>query len=301
MTVSQADIKRLFLKSGGICAFPGCRQELITYPTEEIVGQVCHIVGQKVDGPRGIYEMPVNDRDREDNIVLLCPTHHVIIDRDVDQFTVEVLRDMKASHENWVRDKLVIGHPIQIKLSQLNYINVPRLSVLAGMCGIEVDLSFMNSYPNLHSMEWNLINVVSSFKHLLAEIHPLVLNANDLDITNDQCIGITVWFDDNYRTRNCPGPNYLSENFQLTGNAETDPMIYRKYANFNLVMSIDPKWITTTTAFVSFRPSGGIGRHAGLCTIKDVDFDSSTIFATPLVIGLPPSLLMETLFRRQDR
>lgn len=50
---------------------------------------------------------------------------------------------MKSLHENWIRDRRAAGQPMQVKLSQLNYINVPRLSVLAAAFGIAVDMSFM--------------------------------------------------------------------------------------------------------------------------------------------------------------
>lgn len=147
-------------------------------------------------------------------------------------------------------------------------------------------------------MGWELNKVLVSFESLLAEINPRVLNVDNIDVIDEQHIGATLWFDGKFRTRNSPGPNYLEEGFSLTGDTEADPMIYRNFTNFNLVMSIDPKWITTSTAFCSFRPSGGIASHAGLCIVKDVNTETRTVFATPLVIGLPRSPLMEAMFGR---
>lgn len=59
------------MKSGGICAFPDCRRELIIYPTEEVIGEICHIVAKKVDGPRGNHDMPMDERDKEGNLLML--------------------------------------------------------------------------------------------------------------------------------------------------------------------------------------------------------------------------------------
>ena len=41
-----------------------------------------------------------NEQRREyDNLLLLCGTHHTIIDADVDQWTVATLHDLKRAHE----------------------------------------------------------------------------------------------------------------------------------------------------------------------------------------------------------
>jgi len=49
------------------------------------------------------------DRDSYDNLILLCPTHHVEIDKDFTAWPVERLRVIKAHHEAWVSEQLGIG------------------------------------------------------------------------------------------------------------------------------------------------------------------------------------------------
>jgi len=96
--VSLPTIKRLFAVSSNCCAFPKCPVAL----TEPGVtkGKVCHIKGAKPTGAR--YDPGQTDADRHhfDNLILLCANHHDVIDDDVDAYTIERLRKMKADHES---------------------------------------------------------------------------------------------------------------------------------------------------------------------------------------------------------
>ncbi|NEW58137.1 hypothetical protein GV794_21135 [Nocardia cyriacigeorgica] len=57
------------------------------------------------DGPRG-KEPITGDRDAYENLVLMCPTHHTLIDSAVDDYPVDRVRQMKSEHQAWVRDSL---------------------------------------------------------------------------------------------------------------------------------------------------------------------------------------------------
>jgi len=74
-----------------------------------VVGENCHIVAEKVDGPRGGYPVPEADRNRYPNLILLCNIHHKIVDTDVISWPVEKLHQIKNDHENWVKTNLVIS------------------------------------------------------------------------------------------------------------------------------------------------------------------------------------------------
>jgi hypothetical protein len=65
-----------------------------------VVGQIAHIVVEQRQGPRGRNEMSEDDRNRASNLVLLCSEHHTVIDRNPHVYSVHVLRQMKADHEN---------------------------------------------------------------------------------------------------------------------------------------------------------------------------------------------------------
>lgn len=108
MSVSTVDIKILWSRAAGRCSIPECRMELTpgsdTVPTGGvIVGENCHIVAEKMDGPRGNYSVSDADRNRYPNLILLCNNHHKIIDTDVDFWSVERLHQVKSAHESWIK------------------------------------------------------------------------------------------------------------------------------------------------------------------------------------------------------
>lgn len=92
-----ATIKRLFAHSGNRCAFPKCRVPIIDGVT--VMGKVCHIKAAKPGGPRFDSSQTAFDRHGFENLILLCPNHHQIVDDDVEAYTVERLVKMKADSE----------------------------------------------------------------------------------------------------------------------------------------------------------------------------------------------------------
>lgn len=104
MTITQPDLKALAQKSGNRCAFPECGALLLEPGLNEqeqvILSNIAHIVGKKEDGPRGRHHLPMELRDKENNLILLCRNHHAIVDDRPQYYTVERLRQMKLDHEN---------------------------------------------------------------------------------------------------------------------------------------------------------------------------------------------------------
>lgn len=110
MSISLKTQKMLWGRAAARCAFPECRRALVEDVTETddptLVGENCHIVAEKGDGPRGNPAMMVDDRNRYGNLILLCNVHHKIIDDQVASWTVERLRQLKQDHETWVEQSL---------------------------------------------------------------------------------------------------------------------------------------------------------------------------------------------------
>lgn len=87
---------------------PDCRKELtlesIYIPAGAvIIGENCHIVAEKDNGPRGYHPLSVSDRNRYPNLILLCNNHHKMVDTDVTSWPVEKLHQIKNEHELWVK------------------------------------------------------------------------------------------------------------------------------------------------------------------------------------------------------
>ena len=91
------DIKLLFARSGNRCAFPKCRAPMAV--NETLTGEVCHIKGARPGSAR--YDPGQADVERHAyaNLVLMCPTHHTVIDDDEEAYTVDRLCKVKAAHE----------------------------------------------------------------------------------------------------------------------------------------------------------------------------------------------------------
>jgi HNH endonuclease len=94
---SVSDIKVLFARSGDRCAFPKCGATLADGGT--VLGEICHIKGAKPGAARYDPDQSPEQRHTTENLILLCPTHHTVIDADEEAYTVGRIKKMKVDHE----------------------------------------------------------------------------------------------------------------------------------------------------------------------------------------------------------
>jgi hypothetical protein len=97
---TQATVKRLFAVSGNRCAFPKCTQVLVDPSTGKVTGQISHIKARSAGGPRYDASQTEEERHGFDNLLLLCPIHHDVIDDDTQSYSVDRLQQMKRAHES---------------------------------------------------------------------------------------------------------------------------------------------------------------------------------------------------------
>ena len=134
MRIREAVKRLVWSRAGAICAFPECGKPLIIEPTDAdpaaMIGDVAHIVGHSEDnGPRADQPIPGGDRDGEANLLLLCPEHHKIVDRQVNTYPVERLLAMKERHETWVREQLAKRPPFASPARQSEVVHSTLLAV----------------------------------------------------------------------------------------------------------------------------------------------------------------------------
>jgi hypothetical protein len=105
---STTTIKKLFALSGNWCAFPDCTEKMID-ESGTLIGQVCHICGDKPGSKR--YDPAQTEAERQglSNLILLCPKHHIVIDDDETRFPVSVIKQMKKRHEDKATEPYVIS------------------------------------------------------------------------------------------------------------------------------------------------------------------------------------------------
>lgn len=110
------DAQRLavWVRSGGRCVI--CNKYLLdgtmTY-REVSLGELAHIVGQQqaAGSPRGLHSLAAADRDKADNLMLVCGDQHDEFDdpSTLDVFTVEKLTALKRRHEDRIRHVTGLG------------------------------------------------------------------------------------------------------------------------------------------------------------------------------------------------
>ena len=103
MAISPTDIKKLWGRAGGRCTICDC--DLSPVEHDGVLGEMAHIVASSTKGPRGDSELPAEDRDSYENLILLCPTDHTKIDDDPNAWSVDKLHSLKRQHEAAIRDK----------------------------------------------------------------------------------------------------------------------------------------------------------------------------------------------------
>jgi hypothetical protein len=101
VAVSERTHRILWAKASGRCSI--CRVQVAGDRADaddpSVFGEEAHIVGRSPGGPRaGDY---AGDIDGYDNLMLLCSKCHKQVDDQVNTYTVERLREIKAEHEAW--------------------------------------------------------------------------------------------------------------------------------------------------------------------------------------------------------
>lgn len=125
LTPSKATVREIYLKSGNICAHPGCT-ELMIDRDGCFIGELCHIEAANETGARFRQGMSNKERSQASNLVLMCPNHHSKIDNNTEKYTVEYLKKIKAEHEHKysnpidtiykkISDKTEFNDPIYVK------------------------------------------------------------------------------------------------------------------------------------------------------------------------------------------
>jgi hypothetical protein len=93
-------VKTLFALSGNSCAYTGCEQRLTDPSWKQVNAHIAHIRGERPGAARFDALMTDTERNGFENLILLCPNHHHVIDAlEPDTHTVELLLEMKQRHE----------------------------------------------------------------------------------------------------------------------------------------------------------------------------------------------------------
>jgi hypothetical protein len=189
LKILEKTIKKLFALSGNICAFPDCTQAIVN-ENEDIIGQICHIEAAEENGPRFNKDQSDEARRSFENLIILCPNHHVIT-HNINIYSVEKLKQIKAKHENKYKNKQYqISNHLLKKLNQAININNPKQVVINqnfGLSGSEIKELFTflleTNFPRLkeiarEEVDKNFERFYSTFINSLNHINYSVINYN---------------------------------------------------------------------------------------------------------------------------
>jgi len=105
----RSTIRKLDTLSRNQCAATDCQNPLIASDEKTIISNICHIEAANMNGPR--YNADMNDDERRhfDNLILLCPECHRIIDNkdNESKYPVALLKEWKKNHASEELSQLI--------------------------------------------------------------------------------------------------------------------------------------------------------------------------------------------------
>ena len=189
------------------------------------------------------------------------------------------------------KKQLELSDPFTANIYHLFYINIPRLSELALRNNEKLDLSYYQRNIALHKQKFEFLYVMNSTQKTLEKLFLRSLKLDSINFPSLDYQGYLVYFEHTrFRTKNIFKRNY-EINTTNNGSLKQSPHIYYNHHNYKLILRIDTDWITTQTALGSFSPSGGTNNFTGIARITEIDLENQIMIGSPIVIGLPPSIM----------
>jgi hypothetical protein len=109
---------RLFADSAGYCQNPACNQPLFLDAGEKNIhiGEMAHVFAAADDGPRANATLTKAERGRFENLILLCPKCHTIIDKAPEVYPDAIILGWKQRHSERIAELFgVVEYPTREK------------------------------------------------------------------------------------------------------------------------------------------------------------------------------------------
>ena len=284
--VSDAVRRELWRLAIGMCY--RCREELDPSTKGKTpTAHVAHMVALSDHGPRADSGTSVSDRNAVENLLLLCPSCHDVIDKSEGKgFSLAQLHELKRSHEVWTAALRQSGRAWKIRYSMVDYLNLPRMAMRSG--GIEL-LSAARDVgldPDVPFRSQRGIGPGLFVGRVRTIFETWSVRATPLNQTTSESIrlGMDVSFD---------ALMTMTKTLVASPWQPDEPSRIQPYLNFMLgrrrvTIRFNPAWLTTMTAEVTLddaakQPTG----YAGMGTVVGVTEDEIRLSA--LMFGQPMS------------
>ncbi|MEK6153892.1 hypothetical protein WIW50_11555 [Flavobacteriaceae bacterium 3-367] len=93
------------------------------------IGVAAHITAASPGGPRFDASIAAESRSGISNGIWLCQNHAALIDRDILEWTVAKLRDVKFDHEKFISER--IGIPVESSFPELKFLTDSNPPIIA--------------------------------------------------------------------------------------------------------------------------------------------------------------------------
>uniref|UniRef100_UPI0040561532 HNH endonuclease signature motif containing protein n=1 Tax=Candidatus Electrothrix sp. TaxID=2170559 RepID=UPI0040561532 len=93
--IPQRIKQKLWILTDNVCALPNCREPIYDSSNDTYIGEIAHIEAYSEGGPRYNPNTSQKEKNDYDNLLLVCPKCHKIIDSTDNKYTVEQLRNFK--------------------------------------------------------------------------------------------------------------------------------------------------------------------------------------------------------------
>ncbi|MFJ7831847.1 hypothetical protein ACIQXU_16675 [Peribacillus sp. NPDC097284] len=176
----------------------------------------------------------------------------------------------------------------KVNVGQPYYINVPRFSMLAADLNVPLnEFEELSGKGRLKDLGIELHKLILSFRSIVNRIKPKTLSFRNLQF-DDIKHGLLIEFNDRFNSKNS---RKLRESQY---DHDREPHLWKVYEDYKVIMTMNPKWVTTETAISSLSRNA---EFAGLCLVKQIDSEQKIVYATPLFIGIPRDLDFFEAFR----
>jgi hypothetical protein len=281
-SISESDRRFIIGQSAGRCS--KCRKELFIeneFGEKARLGDDAHIVACSPRGPRGHHVRTEDQRASADNLILLCKNCHAEVDQQPEKHSTSMLLEIRQRHYEWVKTSLgnkAISRP---RFHYLSYINVPRVDMYAAVNSIALPRVDFGAANSIRQLGLNAGRFMASYTAIL---NHEALYANEIDCSTEfEALKVGSYHfvqPTNFRTRKILDQANLASAWE-----NLESVIYRKFSAWQLYCLIDPRWITTNTAYSNFR--GGTMNTLGLIHLNAVDENQKKVTASPLFLGTP--------------
>ena len=283
MGISPQDRRYILAKSAGRCN--KCKTNVFIeneFGERARLADDAHIYAESDFGPRANLGLSTRERNDPSNLILLCKLCHSEIDQQPLKYHHELVRSIRDSHYAWVDERLGQLVDPQPRFHYLIYVNMPRVDMYAAVHSIPLPNVDLGSAQSFRDLGMKAGQVMARYTKVLNSEELYATPLSRLNVLDSLDIGSYYFLSaENFRTKN------IDRHADLTSKwARDEGIAYLECgAGWRLICLIDPRWITTSTAFATLRR--GSAKMSCVLHMNAIDHEKKYAITSPLFLAEP--------------